>query len=287
MSDDNRFLDEAVALAFENVRNGGRPFGAVVVKDGEIVARAVNRIQADSDPTAHAELLALRAAGKALNSPRLDGCVVYASGQPCPMCVAAMRMSGVGAAMFAYSNEQAEPFGLSTAAIAAELKNRLPNSRASPSRTSLARQATAITSIRCGGIAHDRRHRARFDKPARRSAFRRDAFAVTKQRPFFAHAAIGQMADADLTAITCAHDPQTSTELATVNRCGIGETDRRSLGRRERKAALNRCKQCGDGESLDDPPDTVHVPPPLAERGQAKFPCTGSGSSPPVTPCDR
>lgn len=125
MSNDNRFLDEAVALAFENIRNGGRPFGAVVVKNGEIIARGVNRIQADSDPTAHAELLALRAAGKALNSPRLDGCVVYASGQPCPMCVAAMRMSGVGAAMFAYSNEQAEPFGLSTAAIAAELRKPL------------------------------------------------------------------------------------------------------------------------------------------------------------------
>lgn len=121
MSDDTRFLDEAVALAFENIRIGGRPFGAVVVKDGTIIARGVNRMQADNDPTAHAELLALRAAGEALNSPRLDGCIVYASGQPCPMCVAAMRMSGVKAAMFAYSNEQAEPFGLSTAAIAAEL----------------------------------------------------------------------------------------------------------------------------------------------------------------------
>ncbi len=85
------------------------------------MARAVNRIQADNDPTAHAELLALRAAGKALRSPRLEGCSVYASGQPCPMCLAAMRMSGIGEIAFAYSNEQAEPFGLSTAGIAAEL----------------------------------------------------------------------------------------------------------------------------------------------------------------------
>ncbi len=98
-----------------------RPFGAVVVKDGAIIARAANRMQADSDPTAHAELLALRAAGKALGSPRLDGCSVYASGQPCPMCMAAMRMSGIHDITFAYSNQQAEPFGLSTAAIAAEL----------------------------------------------------------------------------------------------------------------------------------------------------------------------
>ncbi|MGH6860504.1 MAG: nucleoside deaminase [Phyllobacterium sp.] len=121
MTDIGRFLDEAIALALDNVAQGGRPFGAVVVKDGAIVARAVNRIQADNDPTAHAELLALRAAGKALQSPRLEGCSVYASGQPCPMCMAAMRMSGIKDIAFAYSNEQAEPFGLSTAAIAAEL----------------------------------------------------------------------------------------------------------------------------------------------------------------------
>ncbi|MFU0507236.1 nucleoside deaminase [Pseudaminobacter sp. NGMCC 1.201702] len=121
MTDINKFLDEAVALALDNVERGGRPFGAVVVKDGEVIARAVNRMQADSDPTAHAELLALRAAGKALQSPRLDGCAVYASGQPCPMCLAAMRMSGIDDVTFAYSNDEAEPFGLSTAAIAAEL----------------------------------------------------------------------------------------------------------------------------------------------------------------------
>lgn len=121
MDNTNQFLDEAVALARDNVFQGGRPFGAVIVKDGKVIARGVNRIQADCDPTAHAELQALRAAGKALRSPRLEGCSVYASGQPCPMCLAAIRMSGISDVTFAYSNEQAEPFGLSTAAIAAEL----------------------------------------------------------------------------------------------------------------------------------------------------------------------
>ena len=121
MSDDRAFLDQAIALAFANVEQGGRPFGAVVVKDGKVIATGVNRMQAESDPTAHAELLALRAAGKALQSPRLDDCTVYASGQPCPMCYAAMRMSGVKEILFANSNEQAELFGLSTANIAAEL----------------------------------------------------------------------------------------------------------------------------------------------------------------------
>lgn len=121
MSMNSAFLDQAIALAFENVEQGGRPFGAVVVKDEKIIATGVNRMQADCDPTAHAELLALRAAGKILQSPRLDGCSVYASGQPCPMCFAAMRMSGVTEIVFAYSNDQAAPYNLSTAKIAEEL----------------------------------------------------------------------------------------------------------------------------------------------------------------------
>ncbi|MEJ5020211.1 nucleoside deaminase [Ochrobactrum vermis] len=125
MSGDSTFLDQAIRLAFDNVDQGGRPFGAVVVKDGEVIATGVNRMRADCDPTAHAELLALRAAGKTLQSPRLDGCEVYASGQPCPMCFAAMRMAGVKKIRFAYSNEQAEPFGLSTAKIATELAKPL------------------------------------------------------------------------------------------------------------------------------------------------------------------
>ncbi|CAM3337924.1 Cytidine and deoxycytidylate deaminase zinc-binding region [Paracoccus aminovorans] len=118
---DRKFLDEAVALARGNAAAGGRPFGAVLVKDGTIVARAVNRMVEDSDPTAHAELLALRKAGQALGGPRLDGCAVYASGQPCPMCLAAMRMAGITSIAYAYSNEEAAPFGLSTAKVAAEL----------------------------------------------------------------------------------------------------------------------------------------------------------------------
>lgn len=125
MSSDSTYLDQAIKLAFDNVEQGGRPFGAVVVKGGKVIATGVNRMQADCDPTAHAELLALRAAGKTLRSPRLDGCEVYASGQPCPMCFAAMRMAGVKKIRFAYSNEQAEPFGLSTAKIAVELAKPL------------------------------------------------------------------------------------------------------------------------------------------------------------------
>ena len=121
MSSTERFLCEAIALARDNIRKGGRPFGAVVVRDGEVIARGVNEMHRTNDPTAHAELLAIRAAGQALGTLRLDGCAVYASGNPCPMCLAAMRIAGVREVAYAYSNQDGEPYGLSTAAIYAEL----------------------------------------------------------------------------------------------------------------------------------------------------------------------
>ena len=121
MDGTERFLRDAIELARENIGKGGRPFGAVVVKDGEVVATGVNEVLATNDPTAHAELTAIRAASRALGSPRREGCAVYASGNPCPMCMAAMRMAGVEAVAYAYSNDDGEPYGLSTAAVYADL----------------------------------------------------------------------------------------------------------------------------------------------------------------------
>jgi tRNA(Arg) A34 adenosine deaminase TadA len=121
MTDEKRFLCGAIELAYANVEQGGRPFGAVVVKDGEIVATGVNEILATNDPTAHAELMAIRAASQRLGSADLKGCSIYASGQPCPMCMAAMRLAGVSEVAYAYSNDDGASFGLSTAAIYAEL----------------------------------------------------------------------------------------------------------------------------------------------------------------------
>ena len=126
MVDDRAFLEEAIALARRNIDDGGRPFGALVVRDGEVLAVGVNRIHATNDPTSHAELNAIRGASQALGSPRLDGCVVYASGHPCPMCLAAMLLTGVREVVYALSNEDAEPFGLSTASVYAELAKPAP-----------------------------------------------------------------------------------------------------------------------------------------------------------------
>lgn len=126
MPGDEQFLQQAIDLALANVLEaGGRPFGAVVVKDGEVIATGVNEIGATGDPTAHAELSAIRQAAKVLGAPRLDGCVIYASGQPCPMCLSAMYLTGVSGVRFAYSNADGEPFGLSTALVYAELAKPL------------------------------------------------------------------------------------------------------------------------------------------------------------------
>lgn len=114
-------LIEAVRLARDNARRGGRPFGAVVVKDGRVVARGVNETARTHDPTAHAELLALRAAGAALGTPCLEGAVVYASGHPCPMCLAAACMAGVTEIRYAASLEDGAPYGLGTAGTYAAL----------------------------------------------------------------------------------------------------------------------------------------------------------------------
>lgn len=121
MDQSEAYLREAIALAYANAEAGGRPFGAVIVRGGRIVASAVNEVVRTGDPTSHAELNAIRLASQALGSPDLGGCAVYASGHPCPMCMAAMRLAGIGAVTYAYSNEDGAPHGLSTAAIYADL----------------------------------------------------------------------------------------------------------------------------------------------------------------------
>lgn len=124
MSTDTALLRRAVHLAHDNRARGGRPFGAVIARGGEVIATGVNDIVHSHDPTTHAEMQALRSASRHLAQARLDGCVVYASGHPCPMCLAAMVMGGVQAVYYAFDNDDAAPYGLSSAAAYAAL--RLP-----------------------------------------------------------------------------------------------------------------------------------------------------------------
>ncbi|MBA4014349.1 MAG: nucleoside deaminase [Phenylobacterium sp.] len=144
MASDADFLAQAVDLAMANVLSGGRPFGAVVVKDGVVIATGVNEIGVTGDPTAHAELTAMRRAAQALGAPRLDGCVVYASGQPCPMCLAAMHMTGVRTVRFCYSNDDGEAFGLSTAAVYAQMAKPLEGQAIDIRHQSIARDGPSL-----------------------------------------------------------------------------------------------------------------------------------------------
>ena len=93
--EDALFMQQAIDLSIENVENGGGPFGAVIVKDGAVVAAGANRVVPDNDPTAHAEVSAIRAACAALGTFKLDGCTIYSSCEPCPMCLSAIYWSGI------------------------------------------------------------------------------------------------------------------------------------------------------------------------------------------------
>ncbi len=121
MSTHETYIREAVALAEANVEAGGAPYGAVIVRDGAVLVRAANTVHATNDPTAHAEMVALREASRILGRCDLADCVMYASGRPCPMCHAAMRLAGFKRGYFAFSAEEAEQHGAGSATLYTEL----------------------------------------------------------------------------------------------------------------------------------------------------------------------
>ena len=98
----------AIQLSEENVLNGGGPFGAVIAKDGEVIATGVNRVTANNDPTAHAEVSAIRAACQKVKDFKLNGCVVYSSCEPCPMCLSALYWAGVSKIYYANTKDDAK-----------------------------------------------------------------------------------------------------------------------------------------------------------------------------------
>jgi guanine deaminase len=109
---DEDLLRRAIALAERAVQGGvGQPFGAVVVRDGRIVGEGCNLVTSTCDPTAHAEIVALRDACRALATTRLEGCTIYASCEPCAMCLAAIHLARIERLAFATSAQQAAAFG--------------------------------------------------------------------------------------------------------------------------------------------------------------------------------
>jgi guanine deaminase len=114
-------LARAIALGVANVAAGGGPFGAVIAQDGRIVAEGANRVTASCDPTAHAEIVAIREAGRALGRFSLEGLTLYASCEPCPMCLAACYWARLDRVVFAADRFDAQEAGFDDAHIYAEL----------------------------------------------------------------------------------------------------------------------------------------------------------------------
>jgi tRNA(Arg) A34 adenosine deaminase TadA len=123
MNNDKHFITQAIAIAKESVQTGnGGPFGAVITKGGEIVATGTNRVTACNDPTAHAEVVAIREACQKLNHFELKECTLYASCEPCPMCLSAIYWARLKRVVFAAGKEQAERAGFDDAFIYKEIE---------------------------------------------------------------------------------------------------------------------------------------------------------------------
>lgn len=118
---EERFLREAIALAEASIDEGGGPFGAVVVRKGEIIGRGNNRVTLGNDPTAHAEILAIRDACSNIGDFQLSGCELYVSCEPCPMCLSAAYWARLDAVYFAATAEDAAEVGFDDVLIRQEL----------------------------------------------------------------------------------------------------------------------------------------------------------------------
>ena len=115
------FMREAIKLSIENVANGGGPFGAVIVKEGKIIATGVNRVTSNCDPTAHAEVSAIREAASKLGTFDLEGCTIYTSCEPCPMCLGAIYWAHLDKIYYGNNKDDAAIIGFDDSFIYKEL----------------------------------------------------------------------------------------------------------------------------------------------------------------------
>lgn len=116
-----KFMREAISLGIESVKRGGGPFGAVIVKDDEIVATGANRVTLYNDPTAHAEVVAIRNACQRLDTFQLDGCEIYSSCEPCPMCLGAIYWAHIDRLYFGCNQKDADAIGFNDEFIYKEI----------------------------------------------------------------------------------------------------------------------------------------------------------------------
>lgn len=127
----DELMREAIRLSIENVANGGGPFGAVIARDGEIIATGVNRVTVNNDPTAHAEVSAIRSASQRLGTFNLSDCEIFTSCEPCPMCLGAIYWARLKKVYYANTKADAKAIGFDDSFIYDELalpqdKRKLP-----------------------------------------------------------------------------------------------------------------------------------------------------------------
>ncbi len=113
MDKKNEFMARAIQLSEDNVKNGGGPFGAVITKGEEIIAEGFNMVTKNNDPTAHAEVTAIRNAARTLDTFDLSGCTIYTSCEPCPMCLAAIYWAKIDKMYFGNTKKDADSIGFS------------------------------------------------------------------------------------------------------------------------------------------------------------------------------
>lgn len=125
------YMREAIRLASESVERGGGPFGAVIAKDGKIIARASNSVTLENDPTAHAEVACIREACRALGTIDLSGCEIYSSCEPCPMCLGAIYWAHIDRIYYANDRKDAAEIGFDDDFIYEEIGKK-PEDRRTP-----------------------------------------------------------------------------------------------------------------------------------------------------------
>lgn len=135
-------MRRAIELSIENVENNGGPFGAVIVKDGIIIAEGANRVTADNDPTAHAEVTVIRKASEKLGTFDLSGCEIYTSCEPCPMCLGAIYWARLDKIYYGNTKHDARQIGFDDSFIYDEIALK-PAERKLPSEQQLADEAIA------------------------------------------------------------------------------------------------------------------------------------------------
>lgn len=140
---DREIMQRAIDLAAESVKKGGGPFGAVVVKDGKVIAESANSVTPDNDPTAHAEVNAIRLACKKLGTFMLDGCDIYASCEPCPMCLGAIYWAHIKTIYYAGTRSDAAKAGFDDDFIYREI-NIDPEKRSVPAFNFMPNEGAAV-----------------------------------------------------------------------------------------------------------------------------------------------